>query len=400
MNKRELSEAEICDRCLPPALEKAGWQKVQIRREYTLTEGQIIVRGKLVGRGTRKRADYVLFYHPNQPIALLEAKDNQHSIGAGMQQALGYADLLDVPFIFSSNGDGFLFHDRSGTYSKIEQEIALDRRIQSLTEFKQIIGRGTRLRTDYNKYFFTIIDFRNATHNFEDPDWDGPPIQDENYGKESNTRETREDISEVLVDEEREEDLGVSPQQKYVVGRQKFSIAAERTSYYDTSGKLVTESLRDYTRRRVNETYHSLDEFFKRWQDSDRKQAVIEELQKQGVFLEALEEMVGQDYDPFDLICHVAFDRSPLTRRERAEQVRKRDVFSKYGEKAQAVLDALLEKYADQNVIPAGDTQVLKLNPFTEIGTPLEIVKTFGGKKQYQEAVRELQQLLYDDESA
>jgi len=126
MNKRELSEAEICDRCLTPALEKAGWQKVQIRREYTLTEGQIIVRGKLVGRGTSKRADYVLFYHPNQPIALLEAKDNQHSIGAGMQQALGYADLLDVPFIFSSNGDGFLFHDRSGTYSQIEQEIALD----------------------------------------------------------------------------------------------------------------------------------------------------------------------------------------------------------------------------------------------------------------------------------
>lgn len=138
----------------------------------------------------------------------------------------------------------------------------------------------------------------------------------------------------------------------------------------------------------------------KRWQDSDRKQAIIEELQQQGVFLEALQDMVGEDYDPFDLICHIAFDQPPLTRKERAEQVRKRDVFSKYGEKARAVLNALLEKYADQNVIPVGDTKVLNLNPFTEMGTPIEIVKTFGGKKQYQEAVRELQQLLYDDESA
>lgn len=126
MNKRELSETEICDRCITPALEQAGWQKGQIRREYTLTQGRIIVRGKLVARGKRKRADYVLFHHPNQPIAVIEAKDNKHSIGAGMQQALGYADLLDVPFIFSSNGDGFLLHDRSGTYPKTEQEMGLD----------------------------------------------------------------------------------------------------------------------------------------------------------------------------------------------------------------------------------------------------------------------------------
>ena len=126
MNKRELSEADICDHCITPALEQAGWPKAQIRREYTLTQGRIIVRGKLVARGKRKRADYVLFHHPNQPIAVIEAKDNKHSIGAGMQQALGYADLLDVPFIFSSNGDGFLLHDRSGTYPKTEQEMGLD----------------------------------------------------------------------------------------------------------------------------------------------------------------------------------------------------------------------------------------------------------------------------------
>ena len=745
MNKRELSETEICDRCITPALEQAGWPKAQIRREYTLTQGRIIVRGKLVARGKRKRADYVLFHHPNQPIAVIEAKDNKHSIGAGMQQALGYADLLDVPFIFSSNGDGFLLHDRSGTYPKTEQEmgldafpspdelwerykqwrqledvpetllasryypstegkepryyqqlainrtieaigkgqkrcllvmatgtgktftvfniiwrlwkmgtakrvlfladrnaladqtmindfqpfggamqkltrklvtengridtsyeiyialyqalvgdeerenlyskfernffdlvvvdechrgsaaedstwrqvldyfdsaiqigltatpreteyvsnidyfgepiytyslrqgiedgflapfkvvqvnldidlegwtpdagetddygqlieereynlrdfdraiqfpqrtqevaeyiteflhngnpmgktiifcenidhaeamrqalmnipanrpfierdrryimritgddaegkaqldnfinpkeaypviattsklmttgvdaqtcevIVLDRRIQSLTEFKQIIGRGTRLRTDYNKHYFTIIDFRNATHNFEDPDWDGPPIQDENYSQTYRTGNTDEEISEVLAGEEG----SVNPQQKYVVGKQGFSVARERTSYYDTSGKLVTESLRDYTRRTVNENYHSLDEFLKRWQDSDRKQAIIEELEQEGVVLESLQEMVGQDYDPFDLICHVAFDQPPLTRKERADKARKRDVFSKYGDKARAVLDALLEKYADQNVIPEGDTKVLKLNPFT-----------------------------------
>ena len=786
MDKRELSETEICDRYITPALEQAGWQKSQIRRQYGLTQGRIIIRGQMVARGKQKWADYVLFYHPNQPLAVIEAKHNQHSLGAGMQQALGYADLLEVPFVFSSNGDGFLFHDRAGTSSQVEQQlsldgfpspeelwerykrwrqledveetllasrnypategkepryyqqlainrtieaiaqgqkrcllvmatgtgktvtvfdiiwrrvkrgkakrvlfladrnalvdqtmindfqpfggamkklnrklvdetgrvdtsyeiylalyqaivgdeereaiytkfepdffdlvvidechrgsaaedstwrqvleyfdsaiqigltatpreteyvsnidyfgepiytyslrqgiedgflapfkvvqvsldidqegwtpdsgetddygqlieereynlrdfdraiefpqrtqevaeyvsellhqgdpmrktiifcenvahaeamrqclmnipanrpfierdrryimritgddaegkaqldhfinpkepypviattsklmttgvdaqtcqfIVLDRRIQSMTEFKQIIGRGTRLRTDYNKHFFTIIDFRNATSNFEDPSWDGPPIQDERYGNESQSRNSQEDISEVLTEEQPEEEANASstPQQKYVVGRQEFAVAAERVRYYDKNGELVTESLRDYTRRTVNNNYQSLDEFIKRWQDSDRKQAVIDELKEQGVILEALQDMVGKDYDPFDLICHVAFDQPPLTRQERAQQVRKRDVFSKYGEKARAVLDALLEKYADQNVIPPDDTKVLQLNPFNEIGTPVEIVKTFGGKTQYKKAVRELQQLLYDDESA
>ncbi|MBD2058110.1 DEAD/DEAH box helicase family protein [Oculatella sp. FACHB-28] len=774
MSKQDLSEADICDRYITPAIYKADWKKSQVRREYGFTDGQMIVRGQMAGRSGRKRADYVLFYQPNQPIAIVEAKDNNHSVGAGIQQALSYATALQVPFVFSSNGDAFLLHDRSGTYSQVEQEISLDafpspdelwqrykqwqdlqnanedlltssyfieiggkepryyqqlavnrtveaiargqkrcllvmatgagktytvfniiwrlwktkvarrvlfladrnalvdqtivndfrpfgevmtkldrrlvdetgrintsyeiylglyqaiigheerdnlyekfdrdffdlvvidechrgsaaddsnwrqvldyfsdaiqvgltatpketkyvsnidyfgepifkyslkqgiedgflapfrriqvdldkdlegwtpesgeyddqgqlieqrdynlrdydrtivfdqrtqrvaeyvsqflhdgdpmrktivfcedidhaermrgaianvklnrelvqqdhryvmritgdekegkaqlynfinpkemypviattsklmttgvdaqtchvivldQRIESMTEFKQIIGRGTRLRPDYDKNFFTIIDFRGVTQLFEDRDWDGPPIQDEDFGKGGKSPDPKE----------KKDEGGTGERIKYQVGRQEFQVAKERVSYYSKDGELTTESLKDYTRRTVNAAYQSLDRFLNKWNEADRKQAILDELKAHGVILEALEDMVGKDYDLFDLICHVAFDRPPLTRRERVEKVRKRDVFAKYGETARTVLVALLDKYADQGVVSIEDATVLQLDPFAEMGTPVELVKSFGGKKQYQAAIQELEQLLYEDQGA
>jgi type I restriction enzyme R subunit len=285
--------------------------------------------------------------------------------------------------------------------------IVLDRRIQSLTEFKQIIGRGTRLRPDYGKNFFTIIDFRNATQLFDDPDWDGPPIQDDDFGKESQPTGTvtktgakgngdGEDVGD--NDDRASTDLSVPI--KYRVGRQEFEVAKERVSYYNKDGQLTTESLKDYTRRTVSEAYQSLDHFLNKWNEADRKQAILDELKGHGVILEALEDMVGKDYDLFDLICHVAFDRPPLTRKERADKVRKRDVFAKYGATACIVLNALLDKYADRGIIAIEDTTVLQLDPFAKLGTPVELVRSFGSKQQYKAAIRELESLLHENRGA
>lgn len=792
MNKKALSESDICDRYITPAIEQAGWTSDRWRREFGFTDGKVIVRGKMVARGNPRRADYLLFYEPNIPIAVIEAKDNKHSVRAGMQQALGYAERLDVPFVFSSNGDGFVMHDKTGTYPATEMNLALDdfptreemwrrykiwrgieedseslvtsanhseiggktpryyqqlainrtieavargdkrllltmatgtgktytafniiwrlwkskkakrilfladrnilvdqtiindfkpfgeamtklnrklvdggtgrvdqsyeiylslyqaivgdeerdaiydkfptdffdlividechrgsakadsewhaileyfdsavqlgmtatpketkyvsnidyfgepvytyslkqgiedgflapfkviridldkdlqgwrpekgevddfgadipdriynqldfdrditfpgrtklvaeriaqymheddpmqktivfcenidhaervrqalvnvpenqplvsdnhkyvmritgdekegkaqldnfidpkqshpviattsklmttgvdaqtcqlivldQRITSLTEFKQIIGRGTRLRTDYDKYFFTIIDFRKATELFADPDWDGPPLQNDEFDPNSVPEDPPDegddvydpdDIGDVIYDPDAIEDDSFGDEEgrrKYVVSGVPFSVLAERVQYYDKDGKLVTESLKDYTRRHVTEEYESLDGFIKRWTESDRKQAIVDELVERGVLLEALEENVSADMDAFDLICHVAFDQPPLTRRERAEEVRKRNVFAEYGETAREVLDALLEKYANQGIDAIEDITVLKVDPIADLGTTTELVKSFGGRAQYDAAVQQLETELY-----
>lgn len=789
MSKKSLSESDICDRFISPSLVTAGWDETRWRREYAFTDGRIIVRGDLVARGKQKRADYLLFYKPNLPIAIVEAKDNNHSVGAGMQQALAYAQTLDIPFVFSSNGDGFLFHDKTGLSSQIEttlsleefpspewlwekykawknldekkevlvtsqnhqeasakspryyQQIAinrtieaiangqrrvllamatgtgktysafniiwrlwktgtakrilfladrnilvdqtmindfkpfgsvmtklnrslvdrdngkvdtsyeiylalyqaimggegqepiydkfprdffdlivvdechrgsaaddatwktilnyfdsaiqigmtatpretkyisnigyfgepvytyslkqgiddgflapfkvirveldhdlqgwrpeegmvddqgnliddriynqkdfdkaivfpertkavahkiseflhgtdpmnktivfcsnidhaermrqalvndplnadevakdhryvmritgdsdegkneldnfidpkrpypviattsklmstgvdaqtcqllvLDQRIQSMTEFKQIIGRGTRLRPDYGKYFFTIIDFRKATELFADPDWDGPAIAIKEIDNEG--REVDVDVDPTSDNEDTEIDTVIhnpydipevdpEPSKKFVVSGVTFKIIAERIQYYNKDGKLITESLKDFTRKAVGQEFQSLDQFRKRWSETDRKQAILDELLEKGVILEALEDMVGRDIDPFDLICHIAFDQPPLTREERAEGVKKRNVFSMYEEKARQVLGILLDKYADQGLETIEKIDVLRLDPFTQIGTPIEIVKSFGGRDEYLEAVRKLENALY-----
>lgn len=786
MDKKALSERDICTKYITPALEKAGWDPLlQVREELSLTAGRVIVRGKLHTRAKNKRADYVLFYKPNIPIAVIEAKDNSQTVGAGMQQGLGYAALLQVPFAFSSNGDGFLFHNALATDGKIEREIgleefpssealwqlwsahkglsheqqalvtqdyysdddkkapryyqalainktiealaqgknrillvmatgtgktftafqiiwrlwksktkkrilyladrnilvdqtmtndfkpfgsamtkiknrqanksyeiylslyqavtgteesdniykqfspgffdlivvdechrgsaaedsawrqileyfsaatqigltatpketkeisnidyfgepvytyslrqgiqdgflapykvvrididrdvegwrpdkgmvdkygqeiadriynqkdfdrtlvieartqlvakkisaflkatnrfdktivfcdnidhaermrqalvnenadlasanpryvmritgdneegkaeldnfifpeskypviattsklmstgvdaqtckliALDQRIQSVCEFKQIIGRGTRINEDFGKYYFTIMDFKKATEIFARPEFDGDPVMvyepksgESPVPPEDATREG-DDLVEGMDTYEADGawDFGGEVAEpgdaakRYVVDNVTVKVLAERVQYYDANGKLITESLKDYTKKAVCKEYSSLTDFLTHWSRANRKQAVIDELSEQGIFFEALAEEIGQDCDPFDLVCHVAWDQQPLTRKERAENVKKRDYFTKYGEKARAVLDALLEKYADQGVAPLEEKQILSVSPLNRIGTPVEILRAFGGLEGYNRAIRELEAALY-----
>jgi type I restriction enzyme R subunit len=281
--------------------------------------------------------------------------------------------------------------------------IVLDRRIASMTEFKQIIGRGTRINEDYNKLFFTIMDFKRATALFADPDFDGDPVQiyepkdgetvvppDEpiDGGEEAPPGGT--DIGPSGGDEP-----GGPRPTKYYVNNVEVRVATERVQYLDANGKLITESLKDYTRKTLRKSYASLDEFLNVWNDAEKKQAILEELAAKGVFLEELAEQVGRDYDAFDLVCHVAFDAPPLTRKERAEKVKKRNVFGKYGNKARAVLDALLQKYADSGITSVESLEILKVDPLTTFGTPVEIISLFGGKPAYLAAVRELETALY-----
>lgn len=816
MDKRALSERDICSKYITPALEQAGWDKMlQVREEVYFTRGRIIVRGKMVTRGQAKRADYVLYYKPNIPIALIEAKDNNHSVGDGMQQALDYAETLDVPFVFTSNGDGFVFHDRTGanaqresnlsldefpapddlwaryrdwkgltpdaerlvlqdyhqdgsgkapryyqinavnkaieavakgqdrillvmatgtgkTYtafqiiwrlwkagqkkrvlfladrnvlvdqtmvndfrpfgaamaklstnaktierddgSKIEltmglnldnnrqrridtayeiylglyqaitgpeerqklfrefspgffdlividechrgsaaedsawreileyfsgatqigltatpketkyvsnigyfgdpvftyslkqgirdgflapykvvkvhidrdvegyrpekgqldrfgeeiedriynakdfdrdlvidertrlvaqkvtaflkesgdrfqktivfcvdQEhaarmrqalinenadlvdenaryvmritggdpegqaqldnfrdpestypvivttsrllstgvdvqtcrlIALDREVGSMTEFKQIVGRGTRVHEDTGKRYFTIIDFRGATSHFADPDFDGEPVQIYEP-KEGEPVAPPEDAADDGIQEEAspyEPEPGETvagggatmperpeKRRKLYVDGVGADIVAERVEYLDEHGKLVTESLRDFTKRALKRRFASLDDFLRRWNAAERKQAVLDELAAEGLPLDPIVEELGRDLDPFDLICHIAFDAKPLTRRERAENVRKQNVFARHGEQARAVLDALLAKYADEGVLNLDDTRVLSIPPLSTLGTPVQLVNAFGGKPGFEQAVHELQSALYPE---
>ena len=802
MDKRGLSERDICTKFITPALRRAGWDEMQqIREEVSFTRGRIIVRGKLVSRGKAKRADYILYHKPNIPVAVIEAKDNSHSIGDGMQQALDYAETLNIPFAFSSNGDGFVFHDRTGasttremdlaldafppptelwkryrswkgltleaegivlqdyhddssgktpryyqvnavnaaieaiakerdrillvmatgtgkTYTAfqiiwrlwraghrkrilfladrnvlvdqtmvndfgpfggamaklstqagtierdaggnvridtsfevylalyqaitgpeehqkiyrefspgffdlivvdechrgsaaedsawreileyfssaiqigltatpketkyvsniayfgdpvysyslrqgirdgflapykvvkvhidrdvegyrpekgqldrdgeevedriygrknfdrtlvidgrtkvvaekitaflnesgdrfqkaivfcIDQEhaarmrqalinenvdlvdenhryvmritgsdaegqdelgnfidpeskypvlvttsrllstgidvqtcrlIVLDREVGSMTEFKQIVGRGTRVHEDTQKFYFTLLDFRGATSHFADPAFDGDPVQvyepgegdpiDPPYeppadGDDNTVPDDPEDGETVISQPGIPAPPGGGPRKKIYVDGIEAAIVAERVEYLDEDGKLVTESLRDFTRRTLRKRFASLDDFLGRWTTAERRHALLDEMEAEGLPLAVIAEELGKNLDPFDLICHVAFDAKPLTRRERAENVKKRDVFTKYGDRARAVLGALLDKYADDGVLNLDDANVLRVPPLDKLGTPLELVGAFGGKPAFDRAIHDLQSSLYKD---
>jgi type I restriction enzyme R subunit len=285
--------------------------------------------------------------------------------------------------------------------------IVLDQRIQSMTEFKQIIGRGTRINEDFGKFWFTIMDFKKATELFADPDFDGDPVQIFEPGGDEPPVPPEEEPGipgekEPLPPPEPPLPPGEpgEPRTKYVIGGDvAVYVLAERVQYYGPDGKLITESLKDYTRRAVRKEYASLDDFLRRWTSADKKQVMLEELAAQGVLLEALAEEVGKklgkDCDPFDLICHVAFDQPPLSRRERAEQVKKRNYFAQYGEQARKVLEILLDKYADTGIESIEDIKILTLDPFARLGTPPELVGTFGGKANYLLALKALENALY-----
>ncbi len=278
----------------------------------------------------------------------------------------------------------------TGVDAKTCEFVVLDRRIESMTEFKQIIGRGTRIHEETGKLYFTIVDFKKATELFADPDFDGEPEQIYDPGDGPIVPP----VDPVPPDDDDEDDNGART--KYVVSGVPVSVVSERVQYYDQDGRLVTESVRDYTRNAVLREYASLDSFLRAWSEAEKKKVILDELWERGVFLGALEEEVGRDLDPFDLICHVVFGQPPLTRRERAEGVKKKDVFTKYGEKARQVLAALLDKYADIGVEPIEKMEVLRIDPFPEIGTPVEIIRSFGGKKAYKVAIKELEDELYN----
>ena len=286
--------------------------------------------------------------------------------------------------------------------------IVLDQTIKSMTLFKQIIGRGTRLREDLGKTWFTILDFKRATELFADKEFDGEPVQvyEPQPGDPVQPPEPPAaplhpaDDPSALAPTDPLGPLVTGPggdePKKYIVGRQvTVAVARERVQYLNAQGKLVTESLRDYTRINLLKKYDSLDRFLQTWQQADRKAALLQELEGQGVLLDALADEVGKDLDPFDLLLHVAYDQPPLTRRERAQRVKKRNVFTQYGPVARKVLDALLDKYADEGIATIESNEVFKLQPFTDLGSPVELVRSFGGRPQYLSALQALEQALY-----
>jgi type I restriction enzyme, R subunit len=289
--------------------------------------------------------------------------------------------------------------------------IVLDQNIKSMTLFKQIIGRGTRINEHHGKTWFTILDFKRATELFADKDFDGEPVQIyEPKGEDpiepptplSDPPPVSIPGSDPAGDGALPGDLGPMGEssgdgpKKYVIGNNvTVAVARERVQYLDAHGKLVTESLRDYTRINLRKQYDSLDAFLQTWQQADRKAALIEELERQGVLLEALAEEVDKDLDPFDLLLHVAYDQPYLTRKERARRVKQRNVFTEYGPVARKVLDALLDKYADEGITAIESTEVLKIQPFTRLGSPVELVKSFGGRPQFLGALQALERELY-----
>lgn len=310
----------------------------------------------------------------------------------------------------------------TGVDAKTCKLVVLDQNIQSMTKFKQIIGRGTRIDERYGKLWFTILDFKKATELFADERFDGIPEKvmdttpEDIADPESDFEEKLEEISEhddeqvTGVDEPPAppyqvtdtDDVGPLPEEdekkirKFHVNGVAVGVIAQRVQYYDADGKLVTESFKDYTRKTLLKEYASLDDFTRKWQDADRKEAIIHELEQQGIIWEVLAEEVGKDLDPFDMLCHVVYGQPPLTRKERAENVRKRNYFTKYSEAAQAVLDNLLDKYADAGIQEIESIQVLKLKPFDSMGTLPEIIKTgFGDRNGYNQALSKLENEIY-----
>lgn len=309
----------------------------------------------------------------------------------------------------------------TGTDAQTCKVIVLDSNIGSMTEFKQIIGRGTRVNEEYGKQYFTIIDFRNVTDKFSDKDFDGAPVKiketnqdepiseqmiDEGVDSDENeidpvtgeaivfADETSGDTSSYFDNQTKHKDEHGKSEKVHIAGVY-VSILSERKEFIDANGKLITCSLKEYTQNGILRKYRSLDTFLQVWNDADKKKAIIEELENQGIVFEELKEEIKSDLDIFDLICHIAWDAPALTRRERAANVRKRNYWTKYGEQARHVLGALLDKYAESGIENIEDMKILTVDPLKTIGTPQEIVKIFGGKQAYLQALHELEREIY-----
>ena len=293
----------------------------------------------------------------------------------------------------------------TGVDAKTCKLVVLDRTINSMTEFKQIIGRGTRIDEDYGKLWFTILDFKRATELFADEAFDGEPVVvfepqagDPVVPPEEGDATGGEQPGSATAGAGEGGTIGDPPgggRIKYVIDDVPVYVVNERIQYYGNDGKLITESLKDFTRIQINKRFTSLDNFLQTWNDADKKAAIIAELEEQGIFFDELAKETGKDIDPFDLICHIAFGQKPLTRRERANQVKRWDYFAKYGGTARKVLELLLDKYADEGIGNIEQMEVLRVAPLDQFGSPVEIIQAFGGKPQYQAALRELERSLY-----
>lgn len=283
----------------------------------------------------------------------------------------------------------------TGVDAKTCKLIVLDKTIKSMTTFKQIVGRGTRIEEEYGKFFFTVMDFKNATELFKDPDFDGDPVV---------IYEPGPDDDPVPPDPDPDPEDGVVKEDSPEYGSKKIhvsgvevNILSQTVEYRGEDGRMITESYRDYSRKHIRNEYASLDDFITKWNSTRKKEAIVKELEEYGIELPKLADEVGQDYGDFDLICHIAYDAPPLTRKERADNVKKRDYFTKYGEQARAVLEALLDKYADEGVLTIESPKVLKLTPFDQMGTPVEIINDlFGGKWEYEQALADLEREIFN----
>lgn len=324
----------------------------------------------------RKNPDYVVRITGSDPYG-------QSKIGYFISVASKYPVIATTSKLLSTGVD-----------CKMVKLIVLDQNINSMTEFKQIVGRGTRIREKEGKKHFVIMDFRNITRLFADPEWDGPLEVDDNYGKvQPKDYPSDWDIPTPAAGED------TKKHPKPIVNRDGCTVRVinKVVSIYDTNGKLLrTESITDYTKKNINDTYANLDDFIQQWNAAKKKAEISNLLRESGIDLQALKQDQNMtDVDDFDFICHIAYGKKPLTRRERAENVKKRDIFSKYGKEAQKVLEALLEKYADEGISQLESKTTLKLDPFRQMGAPAKIARFFGGNTQYLEAVKELEDLIY-----
>jgi len=284
--------------------------------------------------------------------------------------------------------------------------IVLDSNINSMTEFKQIIGRGTRINEEFKKAFFSIMDFRGVTRLFADPDFDGDPVQIHIPTGPGDVVKGGNGEGGNGEGENGGDDGGNTGgpgegggrgqhRNKIYVNNVNVNITGDKVQYLDSSGKLITQNITDYTKQNVNDNFASLEDFIDKWNESDKIQVLVDELDSKGIMIHELAEDIGKDIDPFDLICHVAYDMPPLTRKERADNVKKRNYFAKYGDKAREVLSSLLDKYSDAGIMDIENPKILEIAPISQIGTPSEIVSYFGGVDEFKGALRDLRSEIY-----
>lgn len=294
----------------------------------------------------------------------------------------------------------------TGVDTKTVEFIVIDSNINSIIEFKQIIGRGTRLVEEKNKLYFTIIDFRNVTRLFADAAFDGEPLKSEEYDITTKGKKYKFDDETLTAEAAEKEEKNEKPDtslplasnepKKYYVDNVEVSVLKDLVKYLDYNGKLIIESFKDYTRKNIKNKYATLDNFLQAWNSAEKKSIIIDEMEKAGIFMEELKANTKKDLDPFDMLCHIAYDKPPLTKKERIANVKKRNYFAKYGAKVQEVINALLDKYAETDIRNLETIDILKLEPVNKIGNPMYILNTiFKGRKNFENIIKELENEIY-----